>query len=170
MIAARGRRVAVALAGVVAVALLTGCGETGAAGDGKVTVSGTAPATTAPPTVPAAAVEAIVARNTKAFVRAARTFRACDKKVASDSYVNSPCLKQANALTASVDAFLGDLRSITLPPGEYDTLVTDLDEMSRAGAKVANKCAEANDQVCDQALARLRADEQSVLWDLDASL
>jgi len=35
---------------------------------------------------------------------------------------------------------------------------------------VARRCATQNDQKCDQALARFRANQQALVWDLDVTL
>lgn len=155
----------VGLVAVVAL-VLSGCGSTGVSGEGVVTSVST-PST--PVQLSPAQVAAIVQPRAAEFVKAARAFHKCDRKVSSDSYSASPCLKKVAAETAVVDDALADLKSVKVPSA-YATTLTDLQRLSQAGADVASKCKKANDQKCDQALARFRADEQSLLWDLDLQL
>jgi hypothetical protein len=163
-----GRRALVPLVPVVLLAALalSGCGSTGAAGEGVVTAVNTP---TAPATFTQEQLDAIVTPRKAAFESAVKAFRKCDRKVSSDSYTASPCLAKAAAETAVVDDALTDLGSVQVPT-TYAATIASMKRLSTAGAAVATKCKKANDQKCDQALARFRADEQSLLWDLDIQL
>lgn len=156
---------ALALIALVATFGLTACGSTGVAGDGVVT-SVTTPATPEP--LSSAQLAAIVQQRSAAFAKAARAFRACDRKSTVDTNKATPCLKKAAAETAVADDALTDLRAVQVPAA-YAATVKSLERFSAAGAAVAAKCT-TGDQKCDQALARFRADEQSLLWDLDIQL
>jgi hypothetical protein len=143
---------------------LAGCAESGVSS----TSVTSAPVTAAPTPWDPAALSALTTQRTDDFLRAARAFRKCDKQSWS-SYGPAPCRKKVAAQTAVVDDFLGELDTFVLP-ADTVALRSSLAQLSTAGAKVAVRCAKNNDQPCDQALARFRADEQSVLWELDASL
>ena len=159
-------KLAAVVVSLAAVLALSACGSGADVGAATVT---TVNSPTARATLSEAQAKAVVNSHVKEFKQTARAFRKCDRKVESDSYVESPCLDKALAELAVVDDLLGDLTSVALP-ATYMTTIADLRKMSAAGAAVAAKCAKANDQTCDKALARFRADEQSVLWDLDISL
>lgn len=159
-----GRFAVLVVAPLLAVGLV-GCGET----TGTSSTSVTAPVVTIAPTPwDPAALEALTAQRTKDFVRAARAFRKCDVQTSS-SFGPAPCRQKVAVQTAIVDDFAVELDAFVLP-AEAAALRSSLRQLSAAGAKVAVRCAKNNDQPCDRALARFRADEQSVLWDLDVSL
>lgn len=160
-----GRRALVPVVLLAALAL-AGCSSTGASGEGVVTAVDTP---TAAVSLSQAQLDAVVQPRVAAFETAVKAFRKCDKKVSSDSYSASPCLAKVAAETAVVDDALADLIAVKVPD-TYAATLQSMQRLSTAGAAVAAKCEKANDQACDQALARFRADEQSLLWDLDVQL
>lgn len=157
---------------LVLVALLSGCGPTATATAGADTTRQVTGTTATPATDGAALTQqqadALFAARTAAFARAARAFHKCDHLV-WDNLKPSPCRGLVAAETATVQSLLGGLESVRLP-ASYGTALIDTKALVAAGAGVAQKCAGINDQPCDQALARFRAEEQAVVWDLNLQL
>ena len=156
----RARVVVTVLAGVL---LLAACGSTGAAGEGTSTVVATS-STTLPPTT--ADVAIVVDRHKPGLKKASNAFAKCDRKETADSYVAYRCLKQLRALTDVAEDLSAELGALQLPT-TYVTIAANVRKLAGAGAAAEKKCAKAADQKCDQALAKFRADAQSVVWDLE---
>lgn len=165
VLARAGRRpLALALLVLVCSLLLVACRSTGASGPGTATITVPAPTPLAVLTQPE--LDQLVKEQRVALRKASRTFDRCD----ATSYISATrCLAEAAALTKAASGFVAELEAVVLPPWTYQALLSDLQRLARSGDKVAKRCRKAADpQACDQALARMRADQQSVLWALDS--
>ena len=161
------RRLVAAVVAVVAALLLTACGGTADVdGAGTVTSLGGADPVR---TLDAAQVDAAVAPQKPRFVTAVKAFRACDRKVSGGRAGPYACLKKVQAETAVVNAMSTALAGTVVPPASEAT-VDAVNRLAAAGRLVRNKCSKVSDQVCDQALARFRAQEQSLVWELKVTV
>lgn len=163
-----GARVGAALATLALVGGLAACGDQTATSDGAATVTSVDTPLTSR-TLSQSEVDAVLTAGKPAFRKAAKAFRSCDEDETADTYRAYPCLKKAAAVTTVANGLLAQVVTTQVPPTAATT-VADLKRMSAAGKAVAAKCRKVNDQTCDQALARFRADQQSLLWDLQIDL
>jgi hypothetical protein len=155
---------------VALVAPLSACGSTGVDGAASTSVVDPGPTVVPTPTptplatISDVALKALVRRGTLRIAAASRQFHKCDHTVYDGG--PSPCLDYVARETQAVTSLLGDITSVEHPKTYLQT-IKDLKVMAKAGDQVARNCAVTNDQRCDTTLARFRADEQSVLWDLE---
>jgi len=158
------RRGTALLGALVVVVALAGCGGTADTdGAGEVTSLGAQPTVTR--TITSGQIDAVLAAGRTDLRLAIKAFRNCDRKVSGDRFTAYACLQKVQAETAIVTGLVAQLAGLPVPP-KSAAAVNDLKRLAAAGRLVTNKCAKAADQVCDQALARFRAHEQSLVWDL----